>query len=503
MPSPNDPLLTRAEASRFTETSRHADVMAFLTALAARHPGRATLTSFGTSPEGRDLPLLILSARGISSPDAARASGLPVIVIINGIHSGEVEGKEGLLMLCRDLLAGADDGLLDKLVIVSVPLFNPDGNDRIDPMNRLLDIARLAGQDGPATGVGTRPNASGINLNRDYMRQDAPEMRQLAARVDQLWQPHLTIDTHSTNGSVHRFALTYDTPHTVASGRIEPIRFMRERFLPLVTERLRARTGLETFFYGNFVEDEGGQGEGWMTYTHHPRFGSNYRGLTNRCDLLAECYSYLPFEERVRTTYEFVHEALRLAAERGDEMMQLVADAAMPPDRVAVRYRLEAGDEPATILTRAPRTLDGEPTSVRIPHLARFVGTEIVDRPYAYAVPDVMVQRLAGHGLRLEQLAEDRDMPIEGARIAAAGSAGGSRKILEASARGEIEIQAEYRRLTRRLPAGTWLVPTGQPRGAVAVYLCEARSDDGAVACGMVPEPAPGSEFPILRVLEG
>ncbi len=402
-PRPTAPL-TRAEATGYRETSRHADVMAFLAALDARGDRRVVLSSFGTSPEGRDLPLLVVSARGVRTPEEARRSGLPVVLVINGIHAGEVEGKEGSLMLIRELLDGPDAGLLDQVVLVSVPLFNPDGNDRIDPANRRLDLARLEGQDGPASGVGTRATAAGINLNRDYLRQDAPEMRALSSRVYQRWQPHLTIDTHSTNGSVHRYALTYDTPHTVESGRAEPIRFMRETFLPAVTARLRARTGLETFFYGNFVADEGGEGEGWMTYTHHPRFGSNYRGLTNRLDLLAECYSYLPFEERVVTTREFVRESLRLAAERGDDMIEVVEAGQRPPDRIAVRYRLQALPDPATILTREPRRPDGRPVEVTIPHLARFTGSVVVDRPWAYAVPDLLAARLAAHGLVTERL---------------------------------------------------------------------------------------------------
>jgi hypothetical protein len=104
-------------------------------------------------------------------------------------------------------------------VLVVVPLFNPDGNDRISPENRKLEIEKFSGQLGPASGVGTRVNAAGVNLNRDYMRQQAPEMRLLQQRVAQRWDAHLTIDCHATNGSIHRFALTYDIPHTVASGR--------------------------------------------------------------------------------------------------------------------------------------------------------------------------------------------------------------------------------------------------------------------------------------------
>lgn len=475
--------------------------MRFIAQLRDRGDPRLAAASFGASPEGRDLPLLILSAHGVRTPQQARAAGLPVVLILGGIHAGEVEGKEASLMLTRDLLAGQAGGLLEHLTLLVAPLFNPDGNDRIDPANRRLDLERLTGQLGPLTGVGTRGNAAGINLNRDYMRQEALETRLLQAHVCQPWQPHLTIDCHATNGSVHRFALTYDVPHTIDSGRAEPIQFMREQVLPVVTRRLRQRTGLDTFWYGNFVTDEGGQGDGWMTYTHHPRFGSNYRGLTNRLDLLLETYSYLGFAERVMVTYEFLAEVLTFAGQRGREIIEVVESSQRPPDRVAVRYRLEAFDEPVEILTREPRTLDGRPISVTVPHLARFVGAGVVDRPWAYAVPGAVARHLRQHGLVVRQLEEERDAEVEVATIEAVASQA-SRTILEASAGGETQIQASYRRHTRRLGAGTFLVPTEQPLGAIAVYLCEACSDDGLVASGLIPQPAPGTEFPALRVTD-
>jgi murein tripeptide amidase MpaA len=211
--------LTRAEASHYQETSRHADVMQFIEQLQQWHDRRLVVTSFGTSPEGRDLPLLILSAQGIQTPDQSKQTGLPIVLIINGIHAGEVEGKEASLMLVRTLLSSSLGELLEQMILLIVPLFNPDGNDRISPTHRQLNLSKLVGQLGPSTGVGTRVNAAGINLNRDYMNQESLEMRLLQRHVCQNWQPHLTIDCHATNGSIHRFALTYDIPHTVASGR--------------------------------------------------------------------------------------------------------------------------------------------------------------------------------------------------------------------------------------------------------------------------------------------
>src|SRR5258705_7999163 len=158
------PPLTRAEATSYKETSLHAHVMEFIAGLAARHDPRLAVSSFGHSPGGRDLPLCVLSAEGVRTPDESRRRGLPVVLIINGIHAGEVEGKESSMMLMRDLLDGRNGDLLGELTLVVVPLFNPDGNDAIDPANRRLDLPKLQGQLGPE--VGTRVNASGINLNR-------------------------------------------------------------------------------------------------------------------------------------------------------------------------------------------------------------------------------------------------------------------------------------------------------------------------------------------------
>lgn len=491
------PPLTRAESSDYTETSRHGDVMAFIAALAAEGDPRLHVSGFGASPEGRALPLLVLSGQGHFTPETAHASGLPVVLVINGIHAGEIEGKEGCLMLVRDILRGAHGDLLDKLVLVVVPLFNPDGNDRIDPDNRKLELDKFSGQLGPASGVGTRVNAAGINLNRDYMQQRAEEMRLLQSRVAQPWNAHLTIDCHSTNGSIHRFAMTYDIPHTLHSGRREPIDYMRDRLLPAVGARVRDTEGMDSFYYGNFLRDEGGQGLGWITYTHHPRFGGNYRGLANRLDLLLESYSYIPYAERVRATYAFLRESLAHVAAHGDEIVQLLAACAMPPEFIAVRYRLEAfPDREVDVLTREPYTLEGAPVSVRVPWIGRFASEHTVARPLAYAVPPEVAALLRGHGLAVETPERAPMLDAEIATVRGRVSSAG-RQILEANASEYLE--AHHARGRHALPAGWSLVRTEHPRGAIAVYLCEAESDDGLLACGLA-HATPGSEFPAWRV---
>ncbi len=262
---------------------------------------------------------------------------------------------------------------------------------------------------------------------------------------------------------------------------------------------MRRNAGFDTFWYGNFVEDEGGSGEGWTTYTHHPRFGSNYRGLTNRLDLLLEAYSYQAFETRVAVTYAFVRETLRYVRDHAGEIVELVERCVLPPRRIAVRSRLERFDEPVQILTRSPRTLEGEPATVTLPHIARFLGTEFVERPYGYALTPEAARHLGRHGLSVMSLTEDVRVEVQVARVERA-SAESSRAILEASAEREVEVL--WRHDTRTLRAGTPIVATEQPLGAIAVYLCEPRSDDGLVACGVLPEPRVGTDFPIVRLLD-
>jgi Zinc carboxypeptidase len=501
-------LLTIAEQSGFRATSTHAEVMGFVRELQALGRRELVVSQFGHTPEGRELPLLVLSSQGFASSEAARAAGRPVVLIQCCIHAGEVEGKEAALMLVRDLLTGPEAGLLEQLTLLIVPIFNADGNDAMDPAHRALQIERLKGQSGPHTS-GTRVNSAGINLNRDHIRQESVEMRLLQAHVYQRWAPDLSIDTHATNGSVHRFAMTYDIPHTIESGRREPIDYMRQVFLPEVSAAVKRNAGFDSGWYGNFVEDErvldrdgvadpaSVVGEGWMTYPHHPRFGSNYRGLSSRPDVLLECYSYLGFEERVRTTHAWLLELLRASARRASELAALVAACRTPPPRVAVRYSLGLMQEPIEILTSEPRTLTGKPVSLQIPYLGRFIGEVVVERPRAYVVPGRLGAFFRRHGLRVE--AAPASARVERATLESLGRVTG-RAILEASGVGARSVS--WAASAERLATDSWLISTDQELGALAVYLCEPESDDGIVEAGISPAPAVGDVFEVVRVLD-
>ncbi|HEY3115947.1 MAG TPA: M14 family zinc carboxypeptidase, partial [Chloroflexota bacterium] len=219
-------LQTRAERTDYQETSLHADVVAFLREL-RRRTDLIRIRSMGKSAEGRGMPIVAVSKRGAFTPAAARRAGQPIVMIQANIHAGEVEGKEAVLALMRDLtLGGLEPELLDQLTLVIIPILNPDGNDRISTENRKLDLAELEGQIGPPGGVGIRNTGEGWNLNRDYMKQEAIESNHLA-RAYGSWWPHVFVDCHTTDGSIHAYDLTFDTAHTPLSGHAAPIEYVR------------------------------------------------------------------------------------------------------------------------------------------------------------------------------------------------------------------------------------------------------------------------------------
>ncbi|RMD66508.1 MAG: hypothetical protein D6824_00705, partial [Planctomycetota bacterium] len=221
-----DGLPTVAERSGFRATGRYADVMGFLRALADRSE-TATLTTFGRSFEGRELPLLILADPPVRTPQEAQQSGKLILFAFGSIHGGEICGKEALQMLARDVALHPDTPanrtLLDRAVVLLAPLYNADGNERMSPDNR-------PGQNGPVEGMGQRANAQGLDLNRDWMKLEAPETQAMVRLLNQ-WKPHLVIDTHTTDGSFHRFALTYAAPQN-PSGPAGPIEYVRDAMLP-------------------------------------------------------------------------------------------------------------------------------------------------------------------------------------------------------------------------------------------------------------------------------
>jgi hypothetical protein len=234
--------LTRAERTNFAETSHYEDVVTFIDSLKLLG-AKIQIGSIGKTALGRDLPYVIASRPLITSPAEARRLGRPVAYIQGNIHSGEVEGKEASLALLRDLLFDKSKNVLDSIVLIMQPDYNADGNEHFDVQAR-----NRGAQNGPEM-VGTRTTSCGWNLNRDYVSADAPETKASLAMLNK-WDPDLFMDLHTTDGSIHGYALTYSPSLSPAAVTVTP--YVARTMLPEIRRRMRERQGFETIDYGDF-----------------------------------------------------------------------------------------------------------------------------------------------------------------------------------------------------------------------------------------------------------
>ncbi|MDB4885318.1 MAG: peptidase carboxypeptidase [Gemmatimonadetes bacterium] len=512
-PGPRGPL-TRAERTRYLETSRYADVVAFLDSL---HSEDATLAfgSIGRTTEGRDIPYVIASRPLVRTPRAARATGKPIVYVQANIHAGEVEGKEALLALVRDLAYTRGPSVLDSIVLIAVPIYNADGNEKLAPQER-----QRTEQNGPAL-VGQRPNAMGLDLNRDYIKAEAPETRASLAMFN-TWDPDVFVDLHTTDGSFHGYALTYSPSLSPAS----PLADYSRTLLSELRTRVRAREGYETFDYGNF-EDPGGEVStdtvhtGWYTYDARPRFGTNYYGLRNRIAVLSEAFSHDPFERRVRSTYAFTRQLLSLVAERGREIrlreqqaeaptvasgaLTLSVRSALPPTAPLqpVRYEILArtGDSSRTE-AGVPRGLrrTGEFRTRQMPVFDRFVSTATTNLPAAYLVPasdTTVVSRLRAHGVSLVRLEGELDTS---GRYEAFVIDSVVRSPRPFQGHSEVRLTGAWRPVQLQARGPQYLVDTHQPLARLAAYLLDPESEDSFGTWNAFDDRlGAGKAYPIVR----
>ena len=508
---------TRAERTNYAETSTHADVMAFIDSLKPMS-SYLYVTTLGRSTQGKEIPLVVLSKPAVRSAAEAKRLHRPIVFLQGNIHGGEVEGKEAIQMILRDLARDPKESVLDSMVIVAVPIYNIDGNDAMGPQER-----NRGAQNGPAL-VGQRPNGQGFDLNRDYIKAEAPETR---AALDFLreWDPDVFVDLHTTDGSFHGYALTYAPSLNPAALFAGP--FTRDTVLPTVRNVVKERENIEIFPYGNFVSNDS-VSRGWFTYDHRPRFGTNYYGLRGRVSILSEAYSHDPFEKRVRSTYAFVAELLHIIAANSEDFLEVrgvsdsrttaLASTGPSAQRVAIRSRitrtphmeefrveevLRTGDSTRTEPGLRPglrRT--GKVRTQKIPIYDRFDPALEQSLPYAWIIPEAqasLLEQLRRHGVIVEQLTAPAVVRAEQFMIDS---------VVKESRpfQGHQEVRLEGRWApadTMSVSTSAYVVRAAQPLGILALYLLEPQSDDGLANWNFLDAwLQPGGRYPLPRVVE-
>ncbi|MCZ8318402.1 MAG: M14 family metallopeptidase [Lysobacteraceae bacterium] len=497
---------TPAEASGFRQTPRYAETMAYFERLDAASP-QIVVQAFGRSAQGRALNAVIVSTEGVATPEAARATGKPVVLIQAAIHPGENEGKDVLMALARDLtVSGKHADLVDAAVLVLVPIFNVDGHERFSPYNRI-------NQNGPEA-MGFRGTANNLNLNRDYTKADSPEMRAWL-RLWQAWTPDLLIDLHNTNGADYQYAMTWAFE---TGPNIEPVLAdWNRRAFDGVVKPAMARAGWPIAFYVS-LKDGTDLAKGLVEGASGPRFSVGYAAAANRPGLLVETHMLKDFRTRVRVNEALLVDVLRMLESEGAALKaaNAAADARRFAEGESIPLAFGLSDRTETIdflgvdYTRTPSEVSGglwvrydpsKPRTFRLPVQRDVTVTADAESPAAWVVPPQwtdVIDRLALHGLRTIRLDTARE--VEAGRWRFANPAWATRPF-----EGRLAITALEQTLERgpaTLPAGSVIVPADQPRARLAALLLEPASPDSFLRWGFLNAVFEEKEYAEPRVME-
>jgi len=499
---PDNPWITPAEKTGLLDSPNYDDTLAWLRKLCAATP-RVKLVEFGRTAQGRPLHVVIASQEGAATPAALAANGKPTLLAQAGIHSGEIDGKDAGLMLLRDLAIGGKAALLDHANFLFVPIFNADGHERSSEWNR-------PNQRGPVH-QGWRTTAQNLNLNRDYVKADSPEM-QAMIRLLRASEPALYLDLHVTDGTDHQYDIAYDYQGwggSILAASPRNSAWLDRYFRPAMDAALQ-QAGHTPGRYFDAANNRDPT-RGIIAGNGDVRFSTGYGDICHIPTVLLETHSLKPYRQRVLGTYVFIESALRSVGEHGAELRAAIAaDRAARLDKIPVNWGNGDGEtktidflgiayeeyvSPASGVKEIrwlglPKVYPGLPMRDNKPGL-------LLTRPKAYWVPVTkpeVIARLKLHGVAFETLAEPRTLSVGMYRLV-------NPKIQPGESshpfEGRYTLATGVQRLTRTetFPAGSVRVPTDQPLGDLATVMLEPEAKDSLLAWGFFSEILQRTEY--------
>jgi dipeptidyl-peptidase 4 len=454
-------LRTPAEESGFQRYTNHEEMWDYLLALRSRSTDMR-LATYGETREGRDLPYVIFSRPLISQPSEAVLLGKPVVVLAANVHGGERTFRESLLILLRDIATPGtpENRLLDDMVIIAAPQINPDGFE--------------------ATARGQRGNAWGIDLNRDYVKLEHPEIASYVGNLVNRWQPHLYVDGH--NGGVFPYNVTYQCPsHASPDQRITAL--CDDEIFPAIDQALQAQN-FKSWYYNVGAPNE----ERWPTGGFQARIGRNYGGFVNSVGILFESPGWQQMELGVKSGYIALRTVLDYVQKNPDRLMttvnrarrETIAMGLAPQGDVAVAMEYGPDDRRVNYEIAVGQGDDRRAVAVQNAQLIKKpIATKTRPRPYAYVLPRdavAAVEMLRRHGITVEQLQDSVRLQVQAYTV------------------GDIAYSPQYNHaatvqvhvgdvvsVQRTFPRGTYIVPTGQVLGRLVAHMLEPETDDNVI----------------------
>lgn len=446
---------------------------------------------------------LVISRTGALSAEAARRRGLPVVLVQGGIHAGEIDGKDAGYLLFRQMLDGeAATGVLDKLVVVFVPVYNVDGHERFGKWNR-------PSQRGPAE-MGQRNTAQNINLNRDYVKADAPETQAMLRLIND-WDPIVYTDLHVTNGAKFQADL---------SVQIEPLH-VGDAQLARQGEALRdavlGRLGDQGFialpYYPEFRRRDEPE-SGFDMNVYQARFSTTYPALRNRFSLLLETHSWKEYPKRVRMTRDYVEALLQETARNGSTWLQTAraaderaaklagqevvldwknTDEARIVEFPGYEYSYSASPITGSVLIRYD---EQKPQVWKVPLYDKAIPARTAILPtggylVAPAFADAVAPLLDLHGIRYTRLKQDKaGVAVEAfhpTRVQFANSPNEGRQM--------VSVEGKWTSETRTLAGNSLYVPAAQAGSRLIATLFEPLASDSLLSWGQFNSALPASGY--------
>jgi hypothetical protein len=485
-------LTTVSERSGFQATGRYDEVVRLCGAFQRAYPKQVSCIRFGTTPEGRPMVALAVNARGAFTPAAARKANLPVTLIQGGIHAGEIDGKDAGFLALREILEGkVTPGVLDRQVLLFVPVFNVDGHERFGKWNR-------PNQRGPVE-MGWRTTAQNTNLNRDYAKADAPEMGAMLALVN-AWDPLTYVDLHVTDGAMFQHDVSIQV-EPVHAGDPE-LRKIGTALRSGVIADIGKQGSMPQSYYMSFKETDD-PASGFVDSAPDPRFSTGYFQLRNRLAMLVETHSWKDYPTRVRVTRNTIVSVLQQMADHGATWRQAARDADGRAARIAGQpvaltyrttdrtttvdfqgyaYTRTMSDVSGMLMTRYDET---KPQVWHVPLRDEVVADLQVPAPRAgYVVPAAWAEnvsaRLARHGIVFRTLDKAIDAaPVQTFRADRATFAPTSFESHQL-----LKVEGAWKPEPRNVARGALFVPIAQPKARLVMALLEPQAPDSLLAWG-------------------
>lgn len=510
-PAASEEWKTPAEATGFRETPSYADTIAWIRKAEAANPRRIQLGFAGESGEGRPIPYVVIDREGKFDPISVRSTDRVVVLIQSGIHSGEIDGKDASLMLLRDLaLNHRLSGILTKVTVVLLPIYNVDGHEKRSPYNRV-------NQNGPKE-MGFRTNANGLDLNRDYLKADSAEARAFAKLFSD-WRPDFFVDCHVTNGADYRYDVTYAWQPSLPMPK--PIGQWMDGNFQRVLAGLEEKGHLTAPYI--WLKEETDPTLGMTGGAAPPRFSTGYTPLRNRPGLLVETHVYKDYATRVKATFDLLESLLLVLHQQADPLRKAVlymdnqkvewGKRYDPAHKIGLRWGLSEEPERFTFKTWKMNVVRSEvtggkfaiygrePLDLVIPYWSTPKVEVEVPRPTGYLIPPSrrdVVARLETHGLKVVRL----DRPVTGSwemyRVS-------DPKWRETSYQGRHPLESSTVVPVveeRTFPAGSFFVPLAHPDADVAIHLLEPQGPDSLYGWGFFDSVFERKEYVETAVIE-